>query len=366
MPTIEAIRTLPYDLPLKRPLTWGAGHRLPQLRHVLLRVDLSDGAFGIAEVPPRPSIYGETQATVRHIVEAQLKPLLLGRGLADFQSVAAASARLAHIKNNNCAKGALDMALHQALAQSRGQPLPQYLGLTRARIPLSAIVSTGAADAVLAEVAAGSAAGIRVFKIKIGGDIAANTKKLQRLITRFPQARFYVDANETLTAGQAAAHLTALQRLGTLYCEEPLPTHRLRERAQLRRDCPLPIIADDSAFTLRELQRELAFDTFDVLNIKTARTGFSESRLMLELCAKSGKSAMVGSQASSLLGCLHAALFAGYSAVDCPSECSFYLKTAADLRLAPPIVDGCWELSAVSAALAAVQAALAGLPWQRA
>ena len=47
---------------------------------------------------------------------------------------------------------------------------------------------------------------------------------------------------------------------------------------------------------------------------------------MLARCWEQRKSAMVGSQASSLLGCMQAAAFAGREAVDCPSECSFYLK----------------------------------------
>ncbi|MEZ4612911.1 MAG: hypothetical protein R2838_22155 [Caldilineaceae bacterium] len=38
------------------------------------------------------------------------------------------------------------------------------------------------------------------------------------------------------------------------------------------RGAVLPVIADDSCFTVLDLRRELALDTFDILNIKTART----------------------------------------------------------------------------------------------
>lgn len=351
MPTIERVSCRPLHVPLKSALTWGQGHELPALQHVLVRVDLSDGAIGIAEATPRPSIYGETSASVRHIIGEELAPRAQGRFLSDFESVARLSAELAHIKANNTARGALDIALHQALAQSRDQPLRDYLGGTRESARLSSIVSTGDNDMVKSDVAAAYEQSIRVFKVKIGRDLPAESDNLRDLMAAFPAARFYVDANETLPIETAPQTLDALQKYGVLYCEEPLPVHLLRERSRLRRQISMPLIADDSAFTPRDLKRELDFDTFDILNIKTARTGYSQSQAMLLRAAAQGKSAMVGSQASSLLGCLQTALFASRAEVDCPSECSFYLKTDADASHAPKIVDGAWHLEDVEAAL---------------
>ena len=358
MPAIVRIDAAPYKVPLKGSLTWGSGHELHHLAHVLIRVELADGAVGIAEAPPRPSIYGETQASILHIIEGHLAPQLLGADVESFASVAALSARLARIKNNNTAKGALDMALHQALSKSQGRGLAAYLGATRERILLSAIVSTGRPAAVFADVGAAYEAGLRVFKVKIGRDIASEIETIRRLIEVYPAAQFYVDANETLDSGNAAAVLTQLHELGVIYCEEALPVHLLRERRQLRHDCRMPIIADDSAFTADDLAREIAFDTFDILNIKTARSGFSESMRMLDMCVETGVDVMVGSQASSLLGCLQAAVFAGREGVTCASECSFYLKTEADLSFAPPIVDGWLALADVEGALLQVQGTL--------
>ena len=359
MPAIKRINAAPYDHSLTGSLTWGRSHELRRLRHVLVRVELADGAVGIAEATPRPTIYGETQASIRHIIGEHLAPQLLGTEIDGFESVAALSARLEIFKNNNTAKGALDMALHQALANSRGERLTDYLGATRERIQLSTIVSTGSPAAVFEDVSASYETGLRIFKVKIGRDIAGEISSITRLIAAYPAARFYVDANETLAFENAASVLNELHDLGVIHCEEALPAHLLRERRQLRLDCPMPIIADDSAFTLSDLEREIAFDTFDILNIKTARSGFSGSRRMLELCVAADKDVMVGSQASSLLGCMQAAVFAGQTAVNCASECSFYLKTGADLRFAPPIVDGCLRKSDVERSLAQIQESLA-------
>ncbi len=351
MLTVKDLKALPFTIPLKGSLKWGRGDELRALEHVLIRVELSDGSIGIAEATPRPSIYGETQASIVAIVETHLTSLLKGAALKSFQCVAGISARMERIKNNNTAKGATDMALHQALCRATGTSLAQHLGATRKRIRLSYIVSTGEAEAVLADVEGAYRSGIRVFKVKIGKDVARETEILRGLVEGFPGAQFYVDANQTLEEDSAAGILNALHDLGLIHCEEALPVENIRARQALREQCRMPIIADDSAFTLADLRRELAFDTFDILNIKTARTGFSASMTMKESCAKAGKGLMVGSQASSLLGCLHAASFAAQGAVNCANECSFFLKTDADLSLAPAIRDGWLYLAEAQSAL---------------
>ena len=211
MPTVSRISVTPYNIPLKGALTWGSGHELRRLEHALIRVELSDGAVGYAEATPRPSIYGETQASALRIIEAHLAPMLLGETVDSFAEVSALAARAAIIKNNNTARGALDMALHQALAHSRGESLAAYLGATRRQIRLSAIVSTGAAEAVAADVAALYQAGVRVFKVKIGRDISGEIMTITELIQGYPDAQFYVDANETLASDSAAAILTRLR-----------------------------------------------------------------------------------------------------------------------------------------------------------
>ena len=113
----------------------------------------------------------------------------------------------------------------------------------------------------------------------------------------------------------------------------------------------MPLIADDSAFSLRDLRRELDFDTFDILNIKTARTGYTESWQMMALARPAGKGVMVGSQASAGLGTARAAVFAALPGIEHPSELSFQLKLKEDILDRPlPITDGYLRLADTDAA----------------
>ena len=205
--------------------------------------------------------------------------------LAELQRV---QSRLHEIKNNHAAKGAIDMALHSALAQHRGLSLLEHLldGEERQRDQYVSATFWALATATpfLSEACSVVDQGVRVLKVKVGRDREEDIARIRDLQAELgPSVDLYADANECLEAAEWATKLEFLAALGVHYCEEPLPVEQIAERAALRAGEHLPLIADDSAFTLRDLQRELAFNTFDILNIKTARTGFTESAAMLAL-----------------------------------------------------------------------------------
>lgn len=349
MPTITRIETIPYRLPLHEPLAWGKASVLDEARHVLVRVTLSDGATGWAEVPPRPTIYGETVESICAITGQELAPRLLGEPL-DEGSLPRLTARMAQIAANRTARGALDMAMHDALATSRGMPLAEHLGAVQERLRVSYILGIGEEEAVLEEAARVVRQGVRVLKVKVGREWDGDVARIRRLKeTLGPNVDLYADANECFTPENVHRRLAELAALGLHYCEEPLPVELVRERAALRRGDALPVIADDSAFSRRDLDRELALDTFHILNIKTPRTGYTESAAMLDAALSGGKGVMVGSQASTGLGTVRAALFAAKEGIEHPSELSFFLKLKADLLDRPlRLHDGYLHLSEIA------------------
>ena len=317
---------------MKGALTWGKGGELRELEHVLVSVRAGDGTddvTGVAEAPVRPTIYGETVASVRGIT-AWLEPRLTGLSLDDEAGIWEA---LHSVANNHTARGALDIAVHDARAKARGRTLFEAWRGPKGSIRASFILGISDVDTMLEEARRIFEQGVSVFKVKIGRDKRSDEQVIRALQDAFAgeEVILYADANEGLSPDTAAQDLEKLAKLGVAYVEEPLPIEYVKERASLRAAQILPIIADDSCFSLRELRRELALDTFDILNIKPARTGFSESAKMLALVKEAGKGVMVGSQASSGLGTRHCALFASRAGVDFPSELSFPLKLEEDV-----------------------------------
>jgi L-Ala-D/L-Glu epimerase len=184
------------------------------------------------------------------------------------------------------------------------------------------------------------AAGVRVLKVRVGRNAKSDLEVIQELKLEFGEAvKLYADSNETLEQTTAPKALEAMREAGLLWVEEPLPVRNIRARAALRNLEILPIIADDSCFTLADLERELDFETFDVLNIKTARNGFTESLAMMKLAAAAGKGVMIGSQASTTLGTIHAAIISSRHEVTHPCELSFFLKLESDITTRLPKIE---------------------------
>jgi L-alanine-DL-glutamate epimerase-like enolase superfamily enzyme len=336
MPTIRSITPRPFRLPLRGALRWGKSSELAALEHVLLEVELSDGSVGRAEVPPRPTIYGETIATVLAATE-YLAPKLYGIEAEDAEAVHKV---LSAFPNNHTTKGGLDIALWDAWATSEGQRLGEMLDISHRRIRVSYILGIAEPEEMLADVQGVYQAGVRVLKVKVGRDLASDLNRIAIIRERFPDVELYADANETLSAQTAEVFLKAWAKAGLLYVEEPLPVEEVLARRSLKAARLLPIIADDSTFTARDLRREVLLDTFDVLNIKPARTGYTVSLAMLELCAAEGKKVMLGSQALSSFGAYQTALLAFLEPVSEPSELAFHLKAGGSFHSFPELKDG--------------------------
>ncbi|MDB5045093.1 MAG: chloromuconate cycloisomerase [Deinococcus sp.] len=342
---IARIEGVPYRLPLTSALAWGAHSALSAAEHVLVRVTLDDGTVGVAEAPPRPTIYGETPGSVVAIL-AHLAPALIGLPIAD----AAALSRVRNsVTNNHTARGALDMALWDARARATGQTLFDTLLGPTSRVRVSFILGIDTPAGMLAEAERVVAAGVRCLKVKVGRDHTRDLGVIRDLRATFGDSvQLYADSNETLTPELAPTALDAMREAGLTYVEEPLPVRNLRARMELQARHLLPIVADDSCFTPADLTRELDFDTFDILNVKTARNGFTDGLAMLKAATAAGKRGMVGSQASTGLGTVHAALLSTQAEVTEPCELSFVLKLQDDLLNQPiPFEDGWLDVASL-------------------
>jgi len=348
MPRISEIHPIRFRLPLAGSLSWGKASRMDSLEHILVRLVTDTGHVGLAEAPPRPTIYGETIESIQAIIRHYIAPRVVGMDIGDIEGI---NRQMDVIAHNNSAKGAIDICLHEALAASQGKSLLEFLNPPHPKVKVSYILGISDRATMLAEARTVYNQGVRVFKVKVGRDFAGDLSRIRALQAEYEGSDMwlYVDANEAFQPDQAQTQLHQLAARGALYVEEPLPIELIIDRANLRQAEIVPLIADDSAFTYRDLTREIRFNTFDILNIKPARTGYFHSNRMLAAAKKYHKGVMVGSQASSTVGTVRAALFAGSKGIDYPSELSFFLKLEDDIVNRPiEIVDGYIHLDSLA------------------
>jgi L-alanine-DL-glutamate epimerase-like enolase superfamily enzyme len=238
--------------------------------------------------------YGETVQTIEVVLPRLVAALdALGDPPGEEDAVdpwlaMAASALDASIGHHGAAKAGLDIGLHDLLARRLGLPVWRMLG-TSPRIPATDFSIGLDARAVVAERASG-AARFPALKIKVGGAADIETLEAVRAVYAGP---IRVDANTGWQPEQGAALLPDLVRLGVELIEQPFPARELGRMRWLQERSPLPIVADESAVTIDDLEGLVG--VVAGVNVKLMKCGgIGPARRMLERARELGFKTMLG------------------------------------------------------------------------
>ena len=256
--------------------------------------DRESGLVGLGEGCP-DAYYGETPATMTAVF-----PLLLeavGTPRWTVEGLAEAGERMdAALGSNGAAKCALDIALHDLAARLAGRPLHVFLGLP-AEIPPTDFSLGIDAPEVVAE-RARRAAGFPALKIKVGGPADLATLEAVRAVFAGP---IRVDANTAWTLEGALAILPELERLGIELIEQPFPARRYDLLRALQERSPLPVVADESAVTIADLDPLVG--VVAGVNVKLAKCGgVGPAKRMLERARALGFRTFLGCMEETSVG----------------------------------------------------------------
>ena len=162
---ITAVEAIPYAIPYAKPLKFASGE-VHAAQHVLVRVHTDDGVVGVADAPPRPFTYGETQAGVIAVIDSIFAP----RSSASASwSASRSTPRLNRTVANPVAKASLDMAIWDALGRTLGRQVSELLGGYTDRMRVSHMLGFDAPAAMVAEAERmRDTYGITTFKVKVG------------------------------------------------------------------------------------------------------------------------------------------------------------------------------------------------------
>ncbi|MFC8432457.1 mandelate racemase/muconate lactonizing enzyme family protein [Streptomyces sp. NPDC057253] len=338
---ITAIETVPYSIPYTKPLKFASGS-VHTAEHVLVRVHTDEGLTGVADAPPRPFTYGETQASVIGVIEKVFAPQLLG---VDAWARERVHGLLHRTVGNPAAKSAIDMALWDIVGQALGQPVGRLLGGYTDRMRVSHMLGFDAPRRMADEAERmRDTYGITVFKVKVGRHPVRDDLDVCRAVREVlgAEAELYVDGNRGWTPSEAAAALRELDTLGITLAEELCPADDVLGRRRLVRDCPVPFVADESATTPAEVTRSLLDGAATAISIKTARTGFTQSQRVLFQCEGMGAEVVMGNQIDGQLGTVCTLAFGAAHAASSrrAGELSNYLDMSDDLLTEPLRISG--------------------------
>jgi L-alanine-DL-glutamate epimerase-like enolase superfamily enzyme len=293
---------LPYRDPFRiaREMDSGAAHTI--VTHLTDDSDRAEGREGLGEAYAEP-YYGETNDTVPVVLPyllaaiEELAPALRGdRATATAALEAAADATARAIGHNGGAKAGIDIALHDLVGKRLGIPVYELLGLSPDLPPTDFTLGIDEPDVVAER--ARRAAHFPALKIKVGGPKDLATLEAVRAVYT---GALRVDANTGWEPEAGARLVPELVRLGVELIEQPFRPNRLDQLRWLQERSSLPIVADESAVTIDDLDRLVG--VVQGVNVKLAKCGgVGPAKRMLERAHELGFKTFLGCMMETTVG----------------------------------------------------------------
>jgi len=261
-------------------------------------VHIHDGELeGIGEAAPS-SFYGESQESVLACLTRFAD--LIGD---DPFAVETCLERLDRtIGHNPAAKAAVDIALHDLVGKRLGIPIYQLFGLSTERMPFTSFTIGLDTPEKMAQKAQAAQA-YPVLKVKLGtnDDLA-----IIRAIREVSTATIRVDANAAWTPKQAIRTIEAIAPYGIELVEQPVHPADLEGLRLIRQHAPMPVIADESCVTVRDIPRLAG--CVDGINIKLMKCGgLRRAFEMIHVARAHGLQVMIGCMIESSIAITAAA-----------------------------------------------------------
>ena len=214
---------------------------------------------------------------------------------------------------NYPAKNAIITALYDHIGKELGLPLYRLLGLSGAPVRTSYTIGLGTIEEMVQDLEAHP--DFEVYKIKLG--TPQDLEILQALRARTDKP-FRVDANAAWTPKEAVRKIEAFADLGVELVEQPVAPDDLEGMAYVTTWSPIPVIADESVLTSRDIPRLVG--KVDGINIKLAKCGgIREALRMIHTARAFRLQVMIGCMVETSVGitaAAHIAALADYVDLD--------------------------------------------------
>ena len=313
---IADVRVILADIPVRRPHAMSFT-TLRAVNFAFVRLETADGLVGWGEAAclGGPTWSEESAESVAATIERYIAPWLVSRDATLIEALRAEMAR--RLQGNPFARAAVEMALWDLNGRALGVPVHRLLGgRVRDRVPLSWSLAVEDADAEVAEARALVARGHRIFKVKTAAHpLSHDVARVRRIREAVgPEVSLRVDANQGWDRASAPRAIRALEPYDLDFVEQPLPRWDLEGMAQLGRSVSVPIMADESCFSVHDAMAIARLGGVSILGLKlTKSAGLVGTMAIARIAEAAGLTCYVGCMIETSLGTaayLHVALAA--------------------------------------------------------
>lgn len=262
--------------------------------------------FGWGESSPSKRVTGETSESVIAALD-KIAPKLIGKcPLRIEENIELMDSA---IEGNPAAKAAVDIALHDVLGKTACKPLFMLMGGYRTEVLTDLTLSIKSPKEMAVDAVKAVKKGFKALKVKVGVDPVEDVERVRIIrgaVGKDTQIR--IDANQGWTPQQAIQILNKTEKFKIQFVEQPVPSEDIKGLAKVRRDSPVPVMADESVHSPQDAMRLIQAEAVDFINIKLMKSGgILRGRKIADVAEAAGIQCMIGCMGESSIGVTAAA-----------------------------------------------------------
>jgi L-alanine-DL-glutamate epimerase-like enolase superfamily enzyme len=268
---IVRAEAIPVELQLKEPFVI-ANQTIEVADNIFIRLETETGIVGWGCSTP-DSVTSETKETVlRNFKIAQR--LVIGCDPTRTNLVSFALDN--DLAGNSSLKAGVNMALYDIIGKMAEMPVFRLLGGYRHKIATSVTIGLNLTDLMVEKAREIVAMGFKFIKIKCGIDVEQDIENILAIREAVGSAiKLRLDANEGYSVEDALRIVKTLEKnnVAIEMLEQPTKAKYLYSLKDVATQCSVPIMADETALTLRDSVKLVKLEIADMINIKLMKIG---------------------------------------------------------------------------------------------
>ena len=270
---ITDIRIGEISVPLKTPFKT-ALRTVYSVEDIIVEIHTDTGNIGYGEAPPTGVITGDTKGAIIGALKDHIIKSIIGMDLDNFEDILKKLDK--SVLHNNSAKAAVDIALYDLYGQLYNSPVYKLLGGHRKEILTDITISVNDPEEMSRDSLDAVKRGFKTLKIKVGKDPAMDIQRMKAIRQAVGyDVNLRIDANQGWKAKEAVKVLRKMEDegLNIEFVEQPVIAHDIDGLQYVTNNVSIPVLADESAFSPRDVLTILQNRAADLINIKLMKTG---------------------------------------------------------------------------------------------
>lgn len=241
--------------------------------YVIIEVLTEDGVVGAGEVTAAVGWNGEEGVGSADLLIRKITPAITGLEVSDWPAISQAIEQWT--RHRPFLRAAVEMACLDAEGKEKNKSISELFGgALRREFDTKLVLPAREPEVVRGMAKIAYDRGGKAFKVKVGLDIEADQARLAAVRDVIgSEPPLLVDANEGWRPNQEQTIIKLIDEFNIVCVEQPYPRRFVKESARLQENTSALLMADESVWTLDNVERIAESKSFSVVSLYPGKQG---------------------------------------------------------------------------------------------